>query len=376
MSKLRTLAFVGMVGVSSMLLLGCPAQPRLQVSVDSLHFEPYDPDIPSTYEQAFTIKNNCQRDTELTFTITSDKTWVTVDPAGGTLGACQKQTITVTIESATDKSAFNTATLSITSDGGDAEVGITTAPNYFTQSFDAGEFDLENSLMKFIPTNSRNYYRAEIKPGDSFAFPVEIPEGTPALPSFLAMDPIPITPLGGEQISFYGQLYDTVYVGSNGRITFEDPAGEANPQPSPKAVSAADHFAVPGISGLYTQLGLGGNVTAVQLEDRLVITYDDVPFLNADPGDETNSFQIELFFDSATKQAPGMLRLTWLNIGTPPAGMPLIVGLSGISAGALPPDLDEDENGIPDSFQTAPSDLTQDADPTTTTKGVNTSLDF
>ncbi|MHC4742811.1 MAG: hypothetical protein ACYS8Z_12915 [Planctomycetota bacterium] len=102
-----------------------------------------------------------------------------------------------------------------------------------------------------------------------------------------------------------------MYVGSNGYITFL--SGDTH-----YLETLQDHFDLPRISGLFDDLdpSSGGSVSWMQLDDRIVVTFLNVPEHGSTRG---NSFQMEMFENER-------LRLTWLNIS---AGD----GLVGISEG-------------------------------------------
>jgi hypothetical protein len=74
-----------------------------------------------------------------------------------------------------------------------------------------------------------------------------------------------------------------------------------------------------------------GKVSWKQLTDRAAISYEAVPIFGSST--QTNSFQIELFFD-------GRIRITYLSLSAPG-------GLAGLSAGAGQP-----ANFVPSDFTT------------------------
>lgn len=152
------------------------------------------------------------------------------------------------------------------------------------------------------------------------------------------------TPIGGSGFPFYGVVYNTVYISSNGYVTFYQ--GDTASQPD-----AATHFQLPRIAVLMCDLNpeAGGSVSTRQLVDRLVITWLKVPLKTLPAGSglpNTNTFQLELFTN-------GAIRMTWLEISAAGA----VVGLSaggGIPAGFAPDTFTE----LPDSvafFATARS---------------------
>ncbi|MGC3988230.1 MAG: hypothetical protein QM796_00830 [Chthoniobacteraceae bacterium] len=122
-----------------------------------------------------------------------------------------------------------------------------------------------------------------------------------------------------KKVSLYGTKYRKFYVGSNGYVTFG--SGDTT-----YTTSLATHFALPRISALFDDLdpSHGGHISWKQLDDRVAVTYKDVPEYNTT---NINSFQIELFFD-------GRIRITLLEVDATNA-------VVGLSAG----------NGIPVGFE-------------------------
>jgi len=187
--------------------------------------------------------------------------------------------------------------------------------DYFTEAFkfeypfdpqDPNRNDLANQTLVFVPDGSGNYYRA--CRSEASAFPVDPAGGTNVQ---LRDDDYKQINLGSEHIDFYGTSYDTIYIGSNGYITFV--SGDTR-----YLESFENHFVLPRISALFDDLNpsAGGRVSYQQLNDRIVVTFQNVPETGLT---STNSFQIELFYS-------GKIRITWLGIA---AGD----GLAGLSEG-------------------------------------------
>lgn len=221
-------------------------------------------------------------------------------------------------------------------------VGMTSVselPDYHTEQFDAADFDLDYTRVTFVPDDTAlGSYQGYRESASGWSV-------DPATATALTLggnDFAAVTLTGGPSVSLYGVEYSTVYVGSNGYLTFG--TGDAT-----STESIADHFALPRISGLFCDLAPSGNVSSRQMGDRLLITFDAVvDVLSGSP----NSFQIELFYD-------GTVRLTWLAIGATDA----LIGLSSVQAipfnfeesdisntKLFPPDFDAD--GIPDFLET------------------------
>ncbi|MBI3117640.1 MAG: IPT/TIG domain-containing protein, partial [Candidatus Hydrogenedentes bacterium] len=135
---------------------------------------------------------------------------------------------------------------------------------------------------------------------------------------------IPLTDDGGvtylfgdRAFPFFGQLYSQVYLASNGYIGFFPVA--FNSELNFPTLGA--HFTIPRISYLFSDLGpnVGGTMWARGLEDRLVVTYENIPEIRLFEfgAPTTNTVQVELFYS-------GHIRITYQQLSTVNA----IVGLS------------------------------------------------
>jgi subtilisin family serine protease len=187
-------------------------------------------------------------------------------------------------------------------------VAMTVEPlDYFIELFDAGDNDMANRTLTFIPNGSLLYYSLCTAP--ALEFPVN-PAGGTAIT--LNDDDYYEVPLQGHTINFYGTSYDTFYIGSNGYITFE--SGDTH-----YLEQFTEHFALPRISALFDDLNpsAGGTISYKERSNSVVVTFQDVPeFSQA----TTNSFQVEIFFC-------GRIRITFLNIAA-------VDGLTGLSQGS------------------------------------------
>ena len=200
---------------------------------------------------------------------------------------------------------------------------------YYTEAFD-GAMDLENSRIIFTPNATVDYYDVCIEPATSY--PRDPDAGTQ-----LTLDDddfASVTLSGGQFVSLYTVDYDTVYVGSNGYITF----GQGDSTYSP---ILDNHFSLPRISLAMTDLDpeSGGTVSWQQTVESLVVTYNGV--LEYGTGN-INKFQVELFFD-------GVITMTHLQMD---ADWYPIVGLSqgnGVPADFLVEDFSARDNcnGVP-----------------------------
>jgi hypothetical protein len=188
----------------------------------------------------------------------------------------------------------------------------------FVETFYDLSSDIAGLSTTFTPDASSSGYHACTVPRSTF--PSEATCGRRLLLQDDSFMEYPLPP--GKTFPFYGVTYTRLYIGSNGYVTF----GQGDDAYEP---SLANHFRLPRISGYFSDLvPLAGGMTLVkEFDDRVAITFDDVPDYYGD----RHSFQIELFFS-------GAIRLTWLKLTQP-------YGLVGLSPGG----------GIPDEF--APSDL-------------------
>ena len=247
----------------------------------------------------------------------STNPWLTVSPTNGTLAATPDTTnITVTINSnanalaqgiyegnitfvhsATGARVFRPVSLRVGS------------VDYFTEEFLGRPFDLSYSTLTFTPDLSPSFYR--VCHESASVFPTDPAGGTPVP---LADDEFRLLTLAlGRKVSLYGTSNYVVYIGANGNVSL-DPGSNTNffyP-------GAFNHFAASRVSALYADLNpaAGGTVSYLQLTNRFVVTYDNVPEFGTA---NANNFQIEMFFD-------GALRLTWLRIDATNAGP--VVGLA------------------------------------------------
>lgn len=194
-----------------------------------------------------------------------------------------------------------------TDDNGGACYQFTTTDRIdsFSEQF-AGAFDLQNKTLSFIPSSTAAGYTLCV--ADATTFPTD-PTGGIEL-SLGDDDSEAINLSGGAEVILHGNSSPTVFVGSNGYVTFESDVDFSE--------SFTDHFARLRVAALFDDLNPSaeGSVTYRQLADRLAVTFDDVPeFL--DTG--SNNFQIELFFD-------GRIQITYLGISA-------LDAIAGLSAG-------------------------------------------
>ncbi len=184
-------------------------------------------------------------------------------------------------------------------------------PDYFTELF-SGDNDLDNRVVLYVPDGTGDYYRLC---GDAASqLPTDPAGGTVVPLTDDDSDPINLA----QAVSLYGVDYTTMYVGSNGFITFTGSS-------TTTGESLSSHFNLPRISGLFDDLNpaTGGEVSYKELPDRVAVTYLNVPEYNTS---NANTFQIEMFFN-------GEIHVTYLDLAASD-------GLAGLSEG----------NGVPGDF--------------------------
>jgi hypothetical protein len=179
-------------------------------------------------------------------------------------------------------------------------------PDFFTELFTTNN-DLDNRTFTWVPSANVSSYTLCQSPATTL--PVDPTGGTVLSLTDDSFATVPLT--GGQTVKLYGVPYSSVFVGSNGYLTFT--AGESS-----LGESYATHFNKPRVSALFDDLNPNatgsGKVSYKQLADRLTVTYLNVfEFSTNVP----NTFQISMFFD-------GRITITYLDIG-------ITDGLAGLS---------------------------------------------
>ncbi|RKY16728.1 MAG: hypothetical protein DRQ55_17390 [Planctomycetota bacterium] len=210
-------------------------------------------------------------------------------------------------------------------DNGGACFTFTTLPaqEYYTEEF-LSDFDLAFSSLNFTPTPGPDGYSACTELIG--ALPVSSVGATVLSLSDDDSEQVSLT--GGNSVLLYGVPYSSVWVGSNGYVTF----GQSD---TDYTESLSDHFDTPRVSALFDDLNpsTGGSVSTLQTAESLVITWFQVEQYST--GDQ-NTFQAELFFD-------GRLRLSWAALGSSDS----VVGLSA-GSGLQGDFLEENLSGLGD----------------------------
>ncbi len=207
---------------------------------------------------------------------------------------------------AAEDEALNTTTL----DNGGACYTFTTddRQSYFTQQFvsNGPTFDLANKCLTFVPADNIHGYLASL---DSIS---ELPaslDGATSLPlsddAFMKIDLA-----DNKTVLLYGVSYGSMYVGSNGFVTFATGDTEYTE-------NLTDHFSQPRVSVLFDDFNPNPDrVKYQQLSDRIVVTWLNVPeygIINS------STFQLVMRFD-------GTIQLAWLGVDS-------IDGIVGLSKG-------------------------------------------
>lgn len=194
-------------------------------------------------------------------------------------------------------------------------------PDYFTEWFDAMDNDIDNQTLVFTPDQSLSKY--SVCRVSATSFPTDHAAHTVILNNSSSQDDAFATRTlsNNMKVKLYGVEYGTMYVGSNGYITFS--SGDTTFEES-----APKHFEQPRISALFDDLVPAPStpVKFAQLADRVVVTWvglGEFRFGGSPIG--SNYVQVEMFFD-------GQLRVTHLNIDAADG----LVGLS--KGGGLPAD--------------------------------------
>ncbi|MGD8451033.1 MAG: VCBS repeat-containing protein [Phycisphaerae bacterium] len=202
------------------------------------------------------------------------------------------------------------ANVGVEDNGGNCYSFVTPpAPNYFTELFTATP-DLANTSLTFQPDASLSEYavcRSAI---------TELPTDTSTGNTLSLQDDQAVEIALAFPAVLYGVGYDTMFICSNGYITFDGPD-------TAWTESLDAHFNMPRISALFEDLNptQGGSMSWLQLADRVAVTWDGIPEWGALP----NTFQVEVFQD-------GTITLSYLSLGSTHA----LVGLS--SGEGVPPD--------------------------------------
>ena len=187
--------------------------------------------------------------------------------------------------------------------------GCPTTPATHTQEFTAGSNNLAGNQLYFIPTPSVDFYQRMVQSGIT-----EVPNPTDnATAATFTGGQAQVNLGSGNAVSFYGKLYETVYIGSNGAIGM----GQAGDNSSLTA-----HFSQPEVSLLPVEaIGTGAVSYEVTAGDNLAVTYEGVT-----AGGASATAQAEFFIGT---DMYGDIALSYPEID------PATAGVIGLSAGQL-----------------------------------------
>ena len=197
----------------------------------------------------------------------------------------------------------------------------------YWQEFGSDEpVDLTNHSIIFQPAPSDVNLYTWTSSGGTTSYPVTPGTGTVSTQNLSLTDDSYSNYSfgGGNTFNFFRNTYSSMFIGSNGFITF----GEGDTDFSP---SLSDFFDTPRIATFWRDLNpsTGGTVTVDEFSDRIVITFDSVPRAFST---QTVSFQTILHFQSST--TPGVIEFHYLGIQVPDSGM---VGIgNGVGNGTYP----------------------------------------
>lgn len=233
-------------------------------------------------------------------------------------GAGYKTSHNVLLSSLTDNTTYY-YTIEMTDQAGNSSIAdngglcysFTTpeVPDFFTEQFSAGEFDLDGTSILFVPDSNVDEYIACSTP--IATLPIDPAGGTVLSMTTSSSINVPIG--GGDQVQIYGTSFSSIFISSNGYITFSTSDTDTSE-------TLADHFDTRRVSLLFDDLdpsdnGGQGQISWKKLSDRFVVTWLNVP-QNATV--DSNTFQCQLYYD-------GRIEMSWLGINP---NIDCIVGLS------------------------------------------------
>ncbi len=166
--------------------------------------------------------------------------------------------------------------------------------DYYTEAFNEANnnFDLSNKSVLFVPDETGSYQAVS---QDILSLPTSLKGGKRLK---LGDDDFQQIDLADRSVKLFGIEYSRLYVGSNGYITFNRPDQEYR-------ATLLNHFENVRIAVLFNDLNpsAGGDVLWKMLEDRIAITWNNVPEFNRNI---YHTCQAELFYN-------GKIRLSWLD---------------------------------------------------------------
>ena len=116
-------------------------------------------------------------------------------------------------------------------------------PDYFTESFDSNNNDLDYQSWTFTPDGSDSFYAVCREPAATF--PIDPRDGKRLTLGDDAAEQITLS--GNNRVSLYGKSTNVFFIGSNGYLTF----GSSNLSFD---ATLSTHFALPRIAALLLDL--------------------------------------------------------------------------------------------------------------------------
>ncbi len=296
-----------------------PAQPLLFVGQDGGPFSPGSHEL--------TLSN--AGSSPINWTASKAASWLDLSITGGVLAPGARETITVSLNAGAGQLAPSVYTAQIeiiNSASGKSRVRLASlqiraSGDFFTQTFRGNTHDMVNRRLILLPDGSPSSYRPCLEIAAEFST-----DPTGGVPLNLGDDgQVGVRLAGGKKVAIYDRRDSLITVCSNGFVGI-------GARDTSNSGSLDDHFRYPRISGLFSNLdpSSGGTISWKQTEDRIAITFDEVPQISRP---YLNTFQIEMFYN-------GRIQITWLRIE-------VSLGLIGISEG----------NGTPAGFEE--SDLSE-----------------
>lgn len=183
--------------------------------------------------------------------------------------------------------------------------------DYHTQVIAPGSNELEGKMLYFRPDGSLSFYSRQVIGGvNDFIIDPEPGEEV----DFERADPFEVSLEEGTEILFYGRIYDSMFIGSDGVISLGEP-GEGNDD-------LTRHFRAPQVSALRVNAREGnGTVTYEVLENEIVVSFSNVLV-----GTASASFQVEFFISGSED---GDLALSYPVVGN------TVATLTGLSNAQL-----------------------------------------
>ena len=199
--------------------------------------------------------------------------------------------------------------------------------------FPANPFDLDNSNIRFTPSGS-GYLVSKIPQNfDTAAGSILVPgtvqpsPGQPPGPNLSDDDATQVAFSGGFTFNFFGQTYTSVFVGSDGHLTFGSGDSTSDDRDLVRFLGRQ-----PRIGPLFADLEPGcgtGDIRSLQRSDRFIVIWNDIPNFSdtcSNVNRDHNTFEVVLF-------ANGSIEFSYNGMGTSEG----IVGIAPGSNQGKPP---------------------------------------